>query len=133
MFLTILKSAEMYQGHEIYLKHNNKLIFFFFGHPSHYKGLQSVMGTTLTIFVDRKSNQWMHEIWLNYYSPALLLIKGYLHYKTITSQNESFEAQVKNFFISQKSYVPFSRYSSFCIFNHPMIYQICDVMMSIST
>ena len=34
---------------------------------------------------------------------------------------------------AQKSYVPFSRNSSFCIFNPPMIYQICDVMMSIST
>ena len=33
----------------------------------------------------------------------------------------------------RKRYVPFSRYSSFCIFNHPMIYQICDVMMSITT
>ena len=26
------------------------------------------------------------------------LVKGYLHYKTITSQNVSSEAQVKNFF-----------------------------------
>ena len=46
----------------------------------------------------------------------------------INSQNVLSEAQVKNFFISQKSYVPFSIYSSFCIFNHP-----CDVMMSFST
>ena len=30
-------------------------------------------------------------------------------------------------------YVSFSRYSIFRIFNHPMIYQIYDVMMSIST
>ena len=30
-------------------------------------------------------------------------------------------------------YVPFSRYSSFYIFNHPMIYQICNAMISIST
>ena len=29
--------------------------------------------------------------------------------------------------------VPFSRYSSLCIFNHLMIYQICDFIMSIST
>ena len=28
------------------------------------------------------------------------IVKGYLHYKTITSQNVSFEAQVKKFFIS---------------------------------
>ena len=61
------------------------------------------------------------------------LLKGYLCYKTITSQNVLSKAQIKNFFISQKSYVPFSRYSSFCIFNHPMIYQISDVTMSIST
>ena len=58
---------------------------------------------------------------------------GYLRCKIITSQNVSTEAKVKNFFILQKSYAPFSRYSSFCIFNHPMIFQICDVMMSIST
>ena len=58
---------------------------------------------------------------------------SYLRYKTVTSQNVSSEALLKNFFILQKSCVPFSRYSIFCIFNHPMIYQICDVMMSIST
>ena len=51
----------------------------------------------------------------------------------MTSQNVSFEAQAKNFFISEKSFVLFSKYSSFCIFNHPMMYHICDVMMSIST
>ena len=56
------------------------------------------------------------------------LLKAYLHHKTITSQNVLSEAQVKNFFILWKSYAPFSRYSSFCIFNHLMIYQICDVM-----
>ena len=39
----------------------------------------------------------------------------------------------QNFFILWKSYVPFSRYLSFCIFNHHMIYQICEVMMSIIT
>ena len=44
----------------------------------------------------------------------------------------SYERQVKNFFISKKSCVPFSEYSSFCMFNHSIIYQICDVMMSIS-
>ena len=43
------------------------------------------------------------------------------------------KAQIKNCFISSKNYFPFSRYSSFCIFSHPMIYQICDVTMSIST
>ena len=61
------------------------------------------------------------------------VIKGHLHYKTITSQNVLPKAQVKNFFILQKSNVSFSRYSSSCIFNYPVIQQICDVMMSIST
>ena len=51
-------------------------------------------------------------------------IKGYLRYKTIPAQNVSFEAQVKKMLILQKSYVPFSRFSTFCIFNHSMIYQI---------
>ena len=54
--------------------------------------------------------------------------KSYLNYKTITSQNVLFEAQVKNFFILWKCYAPFSRYSGFCIFNHRMIYQVCDVI-----
>ena len=60
--------------------------------------------------------------------------EDYVHYKTIISQNVLFEPQVKIFFlILWKSYVPFWRYSIFCIFNHLMIYQICEVMMSIST
>ena len=57
-----------------------------------------------------------------HYVTMLWQFKDYLHYKTITSKNVSSEAQVKNFFISEKDYVPFSRYSRFCIYNHPMIY-----------
>ena len=38
--------------------------------------------------------------------------KGYLYYKTITSQNVSSEAHVNNFFITLKIYVLFSRYSN---------------------
>ena len=60
------------------------------------------------------------------------ILKGYLHYKTITSQTVSYETHVKNFFTSWKTYVPFSRYSSFRILNHPTIYLICDGMMSFS-
>ena len=30
----------------------------------------------------------------------LKIVKGYLHYKTISSQNVLYEAQVKNFFVS---------------------------------
>ena len=59
-------------------------------------------------------------------------MKGYLRCKMITSQSVLSEAQVKNFFVSYKSYVLFSRYSSFCGFSNPTIYQICDGMMSIS-
>ena len=61
------------------------------------------------------------------------IFKGYLRYKTATYQNMSSEARIKNFFILYKNYVPFLRYSSFRIFNHRMIYRICDVTMSIST
>ena len=59
-------------------------------------------------------------------------IKGYLSYKTVTSQNVSSGTQIKNFFISQKNYVPLSRYSCFRIFNHLMIYRIGEVTTSIS-
>ena len=55
------------------------------------------------------------------------MLQGYLHSKIIASQNVSSKAQGK------KIYVPFSRYSSFSIFNQPMIDQIYDITMSIST
>ena len=38
------------------------------------------------------------------------IIKSYLRYKTIASQNVTSEAQIKNFFISKKKYVPFWKY-----------------------
>ena len=47
-------------------------------------------------------------------------VKGHLRSKTISSQNVSYEAMVKNFFILKKIFVSFSRYSSFCIFDHPI-------------
>ena len=47
-------------------------------------------------------------------------VKGHLRSKTISSQNVSYEVMVKNFFILKKSFVSFSRYSSFCIFDHPI-------------
>ena len=74
-----------------------------------------------------------HELFPPFFVSSWREFKDYAHYKTITSQNVLSEAQIKSFFILWKSYVPFLRYSSFCIFNHLMIYQICEVMMSIST
>ena len=62
----------------------------------------------------------------------MIKLKGYVRYKNNNFQNVACEAQVKNFLL-RTCYVPLSRYSSFCIFNNPMIYQICDVMMSIIT
>ena len=56
------------------------------------------------------------------------VFKGYLLYKTISSQKVSSEAQVNDFCILQKSYVLFSKCSSFRSFSHPMIYLICDVV-----
>ena len=42
--------------------------------------------------------------------------KGYLCYKTVTSQDASSDGQVKNFFISYKSYVLFSQEFKFLYF-----------------
>ena len=64
-------------------------------------------------------------------SKLIKTVEGYLCYKMKKSQNNSSEVQVMNFSISQKIYVSFSRYSSFCILNHPIICDICDVMKSI--
>ena len=88
---------------------------------------------TLRISVAAIQRCTVKKVYLKILPPVYLhIIKGYLCYKTITSQYVSSEAQVKDFFVSQKSSVLFLRYSSFCIFNHPLIYQICDVMTSIS-
>ena len=59
-------------------------------------------------------------------------VKGYLHYKTITSQNVSLEAQVKTFYFVENLCSVLKIFLSFHIFNHHMIYHICDVTMSIS-
>ena len=45
--------------------------------------------------------------------------KGYLCYKTVTSQDASSDGQVKNFFISCKSYVLFSRIQVFVFLTIP--------------
>ena len=47
------------------------------------------------------------------YQKRLKIVKGYLPYKTITSQNVCVKHRLRIFFISQKNYVPFSRYSLF--------------------
>ena len=80
-----------------------------------------------------RSNHLFSVCLMNQFFQTSVLLNSYLCYKKIISQNVSSEAQVKNFFISYTSYVPFLRYSSFCIFNHPMIYQMCDVMMIINS
>ena len=82
-----------------------------------------------------RSNQFASDflVQVGLHKAPRLSVKGYLCYKTRIFQNLSSEAQVKNLLVSQKNYVPLPWYSSFYIFNHPMIYQICDVMMSLST
>ena len=59
--------------------------------------------------------------WLHWSILPDCLFKDYLHYKAITSENMPSEVQVKNFL-----------YFWFCIFSYPMIYQMRDVMISIS-
>ena len=62
----------------------------------------------------------------------MIKLKGYTPTKTITFQNVTCKAQIKDF-LHCTCYVLLSRYSSFCIFNNPMIFQICDAMMSTIT
>ena len=86
------------------------------------EALESIQGFEPTF------SRLLSNSWYSIDNCLIWIFRGYLRYK-----NGSLEAHAKNFFFSQKSYVPFSRYSSVCIFNHLMIYQICDVMMGIST
>ena len=83
-----------------------------------------------------EKHRWF--FWSSFVFPFFALItawslcKGYLRHKTIASQKVSSETQVKNFFVLL-SYILLSRYSSFCMFNQSMVYQMCGVMISIST
>ena len=53
--------------------------------------------------------------------------------KNVISENIVSDVQLKNFFISWESYASFSRYSMFCIINHPINCKVCDAVMSNST
>ena len=89
-------------------------------------------GLCLSYYLSAPALSWMEWLGLNLFQlagGAFYIFKGCSCYKTITSQ----KVQVKNFFILWKTYVTFSRCSRFCIFNHPMIYEVCDVIMSIKT
>ena len=60
-----------------------------------------------------------------------IIIKDYLHYKTITSQNVSSRTWIKNFlFIERLRSI--LKIFKILFFNHPIIHQFCNVMMSIS-
>ena len=101
-------------------------------------------GFSSLIKIGTKENWKLNEINRHNHCKLMLLWYSYLPFlsffiffscscfkvtssKTITSQDVLSEARVKKLFIPLKSYVLFSRYSSFCI-KHPMIYQICDVI-----
>ena len=59
------------------------------------------------------------------------MVKGYLRYKTITSQNVPSKAQIKNFLFRRKIMFRSQDIQVFVFLT--MIYQISDVTMSIST
>ena len=66
------------------------------------------------------------------YNPIKMLDKSYLFYETIASKNVSSKAQV--FFLFCRKVMFLSEdMQLFCIFNYPVIYQICHVMVNIST
>ena len=57
-----------------------------------------------------------------------------LRHKTIASQNAPSEVLIKKcFYFPEKSHVSFLRFSIFCILKNLMNFQICDVIMSVST
>ena len=62
----------------------------------------------------------------------VLVFQGDLRYKTITSQNVPSKVQIKNFFYFVEKLCVVLKIFKFCIFNHPMMYRVSDVTMSIS-
>ena len=123
------------------------LLFFFFyeisfilpkvGLMGHFKTKSSIFEGFFSFLQIFSSN--LQSFWKLYLIKGIkkwenmdfLTFTGYLYHKTITSQDVPSKAQIKNFLYGRRI-VSFSRYSRFCIFNHQMIYQICDVTMSIS-
>ena len=61
------------------------------------------------------------------------VVKDYLWHKMITSQNVSLEAQVKIFFLFRRNLCFALKIFKFLYFNLLMIYQIYDMLKSIST
>ena len=59
----------------------------------------------------------MHNLQTIKTPKRLKIAKVYLRHKTIISQNMLSEGQIKILSVSKKSYVPLSRYSSFCIYH----------------
>ena len=114
------------------------LYYYWYQHKRRYQYTTTTTGTSkeeditipLLLVLVQNLNKYSKQIY--FCQLFILSIKGYVRYKTITSQNVPSKVQIKNFFISWKNYVPLSRFSSFCIFNHSMIYQISDVTISIS-
>ena len=58
------------------------------------------------------------------------VVNGYLRHKSKTSQNVSSEAQVKKNLFCSKVMFRSEDIQVLFLFNHPMIYQICDVMLT---
>ena len=59
--------------------------------------------------------------------------KGYLHYKTITSQNVLSEVSLRSILFCRKVMLHVLDVPVFIFFNRLICYQICDVMKSINT
>ena len=93
------------------------------------------------MFCHSSKNYWIFRIFtiLKCYLEILtawklvILIKGYFRYKMITSENVSSQAQVQNFFYFTEKLCPVLKIFKFLYFQPPLIYQICDFVMNIST
>ena len=83
--------------------------------------------------VKRMQSKMLQKIWI-------MPLKGYLHYKTITSviwvtsvNKCHLRHRLRIFLFCRKVISHSQDFVRFCkIFNHHMIYQICDIMMNIS-
>ena len=60
-------------------------------------------------------------------------IKGYLHYKTLHLKMFRLRHRLRIILFCRKAMFRSHDIQVFVCINHPMIYKICDVMMSIST
>ena len=86
-----------------------------------------ILSSSLRIWLDLINGiEWESLDW------KLIILKGYLCYKTFFCSKLALDVWLMYFFIWMKNNVSFSRYLDFCVFVKCMDLKICDIIINIA-